>query len=305
MRKAVILLAMIGAGAIDVARAQQAVAPPRLSIQHQTDPAAALKKWWPLAHRGDAQAQYELGLLYGTGTAVALDLTESAKWHKLAAEQGHDRAQSMLGLFYNTGQGVPKNQAEAIIWWRKSAAQGNADARFNLGMAYWRGDGVPQDFDKAAVLFRKVAPAGNNYARSVFGTRSRPQSAVPSAAAQGTQSAPSLPPPRGTSTGEKKTQAGTNGGLFQQYLAAAERGDGNAQSQVAYMYAVGLGVKRDLIEAHKWANLSASRLAPGNVRDASIANRNAAAAKLSPGDILKAQQRARDWMEAFQQKQQR
>ncbi len=71
------------------------------------------------------------------------------------------------------------------------------------------------------------------------------------------------------------------------------------------MYATGQGVKRNLIEAHKWANLSASRLAPGDVRDASIANRNAAAAKMSPAEILEAQQRARDWMEQFRSRNRR
>jgi len=302
MQKAILLLSLIAAAAPYPVTAQQTSPPPRLTIQQQTDPAEALKIWWPRAHRGDANAQYELGLLYGTGTGLALDLAKSAEWHRRAAEQGHDKAQAMLGLFYNTGQGVTKNQAEAIKWWRKSAAQGNADARFNLGMAYWQGDGVPQDFDKAAVLFRKMAPAGNNYARSVLGTRSRPESTVPPVAARPTQSAPALTVPNGSSAPNQKTPPGPPG-QFQQYLAAAENGDGIAQSQIAYMYATGRGVARNLIEAHKWANLSASRLAPGDVRDASIANRNAAASKMSPGDILKAQQRARDWMEAFQKRQ--
>lgn len=302
MQNAILFLSLIVAAASFPAIAQQSAPLPPLTIQQQTDPAEALKNWWPRAHRGDAQAQYELGILYGTGTGLALDLAKSAEWHRRAAEQGHDRAQAMLGLFYNTGQGVAKNQAEAIKWWRKSAAQGNADARFNLGMAYWRGEGVPQDFDKAAVLFRKMAPAGNNYARSVLGTRSRPESIVPPVNAQPTRIAPVLPVPKGSGASGKKGPSAPPS-RFQQYLVAAEKGDGNAQSQVAYMYATGRGVARNLVEAHKWANLSATRLAPGDVRDASIANRNAAASKMSPGDILKAQQRARDWMEAFQKRQ--
>lgn len=296
MRKAPIYLSLIAAVASCPVLAQQAPVT-QLPVVQQADPAVALKKWWPLAHQGDAQAQYELGLLYGTGTGVALDLAQAARWHKQAAAQGHDRAQAMLGLFYNTGQGVPKNQAEAIKWWEKSAAQGNADARFNLGMSYWRGEGVPQDFDKAAQLFRKMAPAGNQYARSVFGTRAEPRVSAPSGV-----DAPAGPSSKSTQSSGKATPSGA---LFHQYLAAAENGDGAAQSQVAYMYAVGAGVQRDLIEAHKWANLSASRLAPGNIRDASIANRNAAAAQMSPGDIFKAQERARQWMEAFKKRRRR
>lgn len=296
MKKAIFVLALVGTAVASPAFGQQA--PPSLTVQQQTDPSEALKNWWPRAHRGDAEAQYQLGILYGTGAGLALDLAKSAEWHRRAAEQGHDKAQAMLGLFYNTGQGVSKNQAEAIKWWRKSAGTGNADARFNLGMAYWRGEGVPQDFDKAAQLFRKVAPAGNQYARSVLGTRAEPVPSAPSVAPKNRQSIQTLPLPKGASAARKVSPA-VPPSQFQQYLAAAENGDGNAQSQIAYMYATGRGVRRDLIEAHKWANLSASSLAPGKVRDASIANRNAAAAQMSPGDILKAQQRARDWMEAF------
>lgn len=304
MRKALFVLALFGCAASSPASGQQNAPVPSLTVQQQTDPAEALKNWWPRAHRGDAEAQYQLGILYGTGVGLALDLAKSAEWHRRSAEQGHDRAQAMVGMFYNTGQGVPRNQAEALKWWRKSAAQGNADARFNLGMAYWRGEGVPQDFDKAAVLFRKMAPAGNQYARSVLGTRAEPGPSTPPIALQKRQSAQQLPLPKGAPSPQNKAPA-VPPSQFQQYLAAAENGDGNAQSQIAYMYATGTGVKRDLIEAHKWANLSASGLAPGKVRDASVANRNAAAAKMSPGDIFKAQQRARDWMEAFQKRRRR
>lgn len=300
MKKAICVLVLLGTVAASSAPGQQAL-PPSLTVQQQTDPAEALKNLWPRAHSGDAEAQYQLGILYGSGTGLALDLAKSAEWHRRAAEQGHDKSQAMVGLFYNTGQGVPRNQAEAIKWWRKSAAQGNADARFNLGMAYWQGEGVPQDFDKAAQLFRKMAPAGNTYARSVLGTRAEPGPSSPPVALDKQQSAPALLVPTGVPSPQNKGPA-TPPSQFQQYLAAAENGDGNAQSQIAYMFATGLGVKRNLIEAHKWANLSASRLAPGKVRDASIANRNAAAAQMSPGDILKAQQRARDWMEAFQKR---
>ena len=170
-------------------------------------------------------------------------------------------------------------------------------------MAYWKGDGVPQDFDKAAILFRKVAPAGNAYARSVLGTRAVPRPPAPPKTAEKPPTIAELPLPTGVTPARKKPAPPPS--RFRKFLAAAESGDGNAQSQVAYMYATGQGVKRNLIEAHKWANLSASRLAPGDVRDASIANRNAAAAKMSPAEILEAQQRARDWMEQFRSRNRR
>ena len=82
-------------------------------------------------------------------------------------------------------------------------------------------------------------------------------------------------------------------------------GDANAQSQIGYMYAVGLGVSRNLVEAHRWANIAAALLPAGGVRDASISNRNAAAAQMSPQQILKAQRLARDWLAAYEKQRRR
>ncbi|MHA1108407.1 MAG: tetratricopeptide repeat protein, partial [Alphaproteobacteria bacterium] len=256
----------------------------------------AVNQLWLPAHRGDPNAQYDLGLLYGSGNGIAKNLTEAAKWYRRAADQGHARAQAMLGVLFNSGQGVPRSQIEAIKWWRRAAQQGNADARFNLGMAYWKGEGVTQDFDKAAALFRSMAPAGSSYARSVLGTRSVPQSTNPR----------TDPKPRTGSTRLTEPALplapGTN---FETYLSAARAGDANAQSQVGYMYAVGLGVARDLVEAHKWTNIAAALLPAGRIRQSSIGNRNAAAAQMSPEQILKAQRLARDWLAAFDKQQRR
>ena len=250
----------------------------------------AINQWWVPAHRGDTNAQYNLGLLYGSGTGIAQNLTEAAKWYRRAAVQGHAKAQAMLGVLYSAGQGVAQSHTEAIKWWRRAANQGDADARFNLGMAYWNGQGITQDFDKASALFRSMAPAGSSYARSVLGTQSIPQSSNPRAE----------PEPQTRSTRLTNPSSSIAGGTtFEKYLSAAQAGDANAQSQVGYMYAVGLGVARDLVEAHRWTNIAAARLPAGRVRQSSVSNRNAAAAQMSPAQILKAQRLARNWLAAF------
>lgn len=271
----------------------------------------AINQWWVPAHRGDAEAQYNLGLLHGSGTGIAQNLAEAAKWYRRAAEQGHDKAQAMLGVLYSSGQGVVQSHTEAIKWWRRAADQGNADARFNLGMAYWKGEGVAQDFDKATALFKSMAPAGSSYARSVLGTKSTPPgpgATLPQTKtiAKPLEQPPTLPLPLvarqqnqlqdGMTEPPKPVPAETK---FTRYLSAAERGDANAQSQVGYMYAVGLGVARNLVEAHRWTNIAAARLPAGKMRDSSVSNRNAAAAQMSPEQILKAQRLARDWLMAF------
>jgi TPR repeat protein len=61
------------------------------------------------------------------------------------AEQGEADAQFNLGLLYANGEGVPQDYAEARTWYLKAAEQGDAKAQFNLGLLYSHGWGVPQD----------------------------------------------------------------------------------------------------------------------------------------------------------------
>jgi len=51
----------------------------------------ALREWQPLADQGDADAQFNLGVMYDSGDGIPQDYAEAAKWHRLAAEQGNFR----------------------------------------------------------------------------------------------------------------------------------------------------------------------------------------------------------------------
>jgi len=73
------------------------------------------------------------------------------------AEQGNAEAQFNLGIMYDNGQGFPRDDAEAVKWWRKAAEQGNASAQFNLGFMYYDGLGVPQDYVQAHMWFNLAA----------------------------------------------------------------------------------------------------------------------------------------------------
>ncbi len=72
------------------------------------DYAAAYRLWKPLAEQGDADAQYNLGFMYGNGKGVPQDYREAVKWYRKAAEQGLAKAQSNLGFMYGNGKGVPQ-----------------------------------------------------------------------------------------------------------------------------------------------------------------------------------------------------
>ena len=71
--------------------------------------------------------------------ATAADPTDSLREK---AEKGDAIAQFNLGLVYVKGRGVPKDEAEAVKWFRKAADQGDAQAQFNLGVTYAKGRGV-------------------------------------------------------------------------------------------------------------------------------------------------------------------
>jgi TPR repeat protein len=89
---------------------------------------AAYEEWLPLAELGDAEAQFNLGVMHDEGAGIARDLSVASEWYLKAAEQGFVDAQTNLGILYMTGQGVPCDKATAGRWLRKAAAQGDAEA---------------------------------------------------------------------------------------------------------------------------------------------------------------------------------
>jgi TPR repeat protein len=85
--------------------------------------------WQPLAARGYAEAQYNLGWLYANGNGLAVDIDRAIEFWREAAEQGHADAQFAIGLAYTTGEGLGKDLDEAVTWYVRAARQGHLDAR--------------------------------------------------------------------------------------------------------------------------------------------------------------------------------
>ncbi len=74
-----------------------------------------------------------------------------------AADQGDADAQNNLGVMYGGGRGVPQNYAEAMKCYKKAADQGHAKAHYNLGVMYENGHGMPKNYVKAYVCFSLAA----------------------------------------------------------------------------------------------------------------------------------------------------
>ena len=85
------------------------------------------------------------------------------KWYALAAEQGDADAQFNLGVMYHQGQGVLENDETAVKWYTLAAQQGLAEAQANLGVMYQHGNGIPKDIDRAYMWFNIGAYGGSDF----------------------------------------------------------------------------------------------------------------------------------------------
>jgi TPR repeat protein len=122
----------------------------------------ALKLLDPAVGRGDARAEFFLGILYETGMGVTKDATQAAKLYRLSAQQGLATAQNNLASLLADGNGVPQDLTEAMKWWVLAADQGLPVAQTNLAdfYAHTRGT-ITQDYVQAYKWSRLAAAHGD------------------------------------------------------------------------------------------------------------------------------------------------
>ena len=118
-----------------------------------------------LAEQGDADAQTNIGFIYGAGRGVMQDYVAAFRWFYRAAVQGHAKGQNALGTMYASAQGVPQDYNSALYWYREAADQGDAEAQYNLGVMYRDGKGVKQNSVAAYKWFGLAAGTGNASAK--------------------------------------------------------------------------------------------------------------------------------------------
>ena len=88
----------------------------------------ARKIWEALVQRGNAEASFNLGVLYEDGLGVQQDLPQALVHYETAAMGGSFKAQYRLGLLYFTGKKVPLDKTKAKRWLTKAAAEGDSDS---------------------------------------------------------------------------------------------------------------------------------------------------------------------------------
>jgi TPR repeat protein len=134
------------------------------------DDAEAARWYRKAADQKFAQAEVALGSLYINGDGVpAADLTEAARLFLSAAEAGDRLGQLNIGISYEQGVGVVQSYTLALKWYRMAATQGDPDAAVNLGYLYYQGLGTPKDNAAAARWYRVAADHGSNMAQLNLG----------------------------------------------------------------------------------------------------------------------------------------
>jgi len=171
----------------------------------------------PLAQQGDAEAQFNLGVMYSKGQGVAQSYQRALAWYQKAAHQGLAAAQYNLSKMYEDGRGVAQDYQQALAWYQKAANQGYSDAQFNLGVMYDEGRGVAQDYQQALAWYQKAANQGDAMAQYNLGVMYYEGRGV----AQNYQQALSW------------------------YQKAANQGVAGAQYNLGFIYATGQGVAQD------------------------------------------------------------
>lgn len=166
------------------------------TLAHASD-ADTLKAMVALANKGDAEAQYHVGMMYNNGIGsqqdpkqafewfqkstesndplgayklgcyyagqfagvVATDPDAALKYKLVAAKAGYALAQHDVAILYDR-QG---NQEEALKWWKMAGDQGYPSALFSLSRAYSAGKGTPRDLSLSFAYFKLsgVAPKKN------------------------------------------------------------------------------------------------------------------------------------------------
>jgi len=103
-----------------------------LEAIHGTDYERALKILMPLAVKGHAPSQYNLGVMHEWGNGVPKDYVKAMKWYRLSAEGSHKDAQNNLGAMYSKGEGVEQSFVNALKWFLISAENGSEGGRKNI-----------------------------------------------------------------------------------------------------------------------------------------------------------------------------
>lgn len=92
---------------------------------------------------------------------VAQSVSQKFAYAHRAAKRGNARAQFDLGLMYAKGEGVAQNSREAFNWLHRAARNDHVEAKFYTALNFAQGIGVKQQAELARYWFKLAAKAGH------------------------------------------------------------------------------------------------------------------------------------------------
>jgi len=119
-------------------------------------PKSAIEWYKKAVDNRDAQALYELGVLYEIGWGVQEDMKRALELYTQSMELGCASAQNEIGYRLFNGGSMDKDIPHALALWEMASAQNNALAMCNLGGCYELGLGVTKDLEKARSWYRRA-----------------------------------------------------------------------------------------------------------------------------------------------------
>ena len=126
-------------------------------------------RWWKKAAEiGCSQAQCAIGDCYDFGKGAAEDKIEALKWYKRSASKDYIPAVYVLGLCYYYGNGIRKNKREALKYFRRAAKNEYAAALSMIGEYYYYGYIVDEDEEEAIKYFKRAAELGYERAAEIL-----------------------------------------------------------------------------------------------------------------------------------------
>lgn len=131
------------------------------NILIQPNPKSALDLYRLAAQNNLAEAFYNVGVYYETGTVVDKDPTKAFAFHMKAATAGIAQAMNRLAGLYANGTGTTQDLVAAAGWYQRAADMGFGPAQIALGILYEQGAGVRQSRTVAAGHYSDAAQQGN------------------------------------------------------------------------------------------------------------------------------------------------
>lgn len=100
------------------------------------------------AEKGNAEAQYNLGYCYQSGTGVEKDIKKAIEWYSKSADHGFNDGLYQMMMAYGNGDGVEQNPEKAFSYALRCAENNDATCMWNVMNCYNDGVGVKKDLGK-------------------------------------------------------------------------------------------------------------------------------------------------------------